>query len=139
MVVATIFIALKGDMDLRKLGRYCDLLVGIFMIILGCYGVVGAVKTYNEKRTKRDLDIVVRLESFVRNCGEKSLKNVQCVYGCSSNSGTKTGSNRDFSSLSSARDEEVQLINDLIVPGKFIKSFKSSKPRFRRRNCFNFI
>jgi hypothetical protein len=57
VVVATIFIALKGDMDLRKLGRYCDLLVGIFMIALGCYGVIGAVKTYNEKRTKRDLDI----------------------------------------------------------------------------------
>lgn len=56
VVVAIIFIALKGDLDLRTLGRYCDLLVGIFMIGLGCYGVLGALKMYREKKAKRDPD-----------------------------------------------------------------------------------
>lgn len=27
------------------------------MIVLGCYGVLGAIKTYQEKRNKRDHDI----------------------------------------------------------------------------------
>ena len=54
--VAIIFIALKGDLDLRTLGRYCDTLVGIFMIGLGCYGVLGALKTFREKKAKRDPD-----------------------------------------------------------------------------------
>jgi len=54
--VAVIFIALKGDLDLRALGRYCDTLVGIFMIGLGCYGVLGALKTFREKKAKRDPD-----------------------------------------------------------------------------------
>lgn len=56
VVVAIIFIALKGDLDLRTLGRYCDTLVGIFMIGLGCYGVLGALKMYREKKAKRDPD-----------------------------------------------------------------------------------
>eukprot|EP01032_Pedospumella_encystans_P031734 gene31734-35823_t len=54
--VAIIFIGLKGDLDLRTLGRYCDTLVGIFMIGLGCYGVLGALKTFREKKAKRDPD-----------------------------------------------------------------------------------
>lgn len=56
VVVAIIFITLKGDLDLRTLGRYCDTLVGIFMIGLGCYGVLGALKMYREKKAKRDPD-----------------------------------------------------------------------------------
>ena len=57
IVVAIIFISLKGDLDLRKLGRYCDLLVGIFMIGLGSYGVIAAVRAYREKSKKRDGDL----------------------------------------------------------------------------------
>ena len=57
VVVAIIFIALKGDLDLRALGRYCDSIVGLFMIALGCYGVIAALKMYREKRNKRDPDL----------------------------------------------------------------------------------
>lgn len=57
VVVAIIFIALKGDLDLRTLGRYCDSLVGIFMISLGCYGVISAIRSFREKRQKRDVDM----------------------------------------------------------------------------------
>lgn len=56
IVVAVVFIALKGDLDLRRLGRYCDSLVGVFMLSLGCYGVISAVRSYREKRQKRDHD-----------------------------------------------------------------------------------
>jgi len=35
IVVAIIFILMKGDLDLKLLGRYCDTLVGAFMIVLG--------------------------------------------------------------------------------------------------------
>ncbi len=58
VVVAIIFISLKGELDLRTMGRYCDLLVGLFMIALGCYGVLGAIKMYREKHNKRDRDLV---------------------------------------------------------------------------------
>lgn len=57
IVVAIVFILLKGDLDLRKLGRYCDSLVGAFMICLGFFGIITALRTYREKRTKRDKDI----------------------------------------------------------------------------------
>lgn len=57
VVVAIIFISLKGDLDLRTLGRYCDLLVGLFMIGLGSYGVVSAIRVYREKNKKRDADL----------------------------------------------------------------------------------
>lgn len=58
IVVATIFILMKGELDLQKLGRYCDLLVGAFMIILGSYGVMGAMRIYREKTNKRDFDLL---------------------------------------------------------------------------------
>lgn len=57
VVVAIIFIALKGDLDLHALGRYCNAIVGAFMICLGCYGVISAIKTHREKRKKRDPDL----------------------------------------------------------------------------------
>ena len=57
VVVAVVFISLKGNLDLRKLGRYCDFIVGLFMITLGCYGVIGALKMYKQKRNKRDADL----------------------------------------------------------------------------------
>ena len=57
VVVAVIFISMKGELDLRKIGRYCDLLVGLFMIGLGAFGVLGAIRTYREKHDKRDRDL----------------------------------------------------------------------------------
>lgn len=60
IVVAVVFILLKGDLDLRLLGRYCDSFVGLFMIFLGCYGVLGALKTFKEKRKKKDSDSTMK-------------------------------------------------------------------------------
>lgn len=57
VVVAIIFISLKGEFDLEKVGRYCDVLVGVFMIMLGMYGTYGALKMYWQKRDKRDPDL----------------------------------------------------------------------------------
>lgn len=59
VVVAIIFISLKGELDLRTMGRYCDSLVGLFMIALGSYGIFGSVKTYREKHNKRDRDLLM--------------------------------------------------------------------------------
>lgn len=56
--VAIIFIALKGNLDLRKLGRYCDVLVGLFMIVLGAVGLFSGLKAYNEKVKKSDKDLL---------------------------------------------------------------------------------
>jgi hypothetical protein len=58
VTVAIIFIALKGNLDLRTLGRYCDVLVGIFMMVLGAFGIFSALKTYNDKgKMKSDEDL----------------------------------------------------------------------------------
>lgn len=56
IVVAVIFIYLKGNLDLKLLGRYCDTLVGAFMILLGLYGVLAAFQSENQKENikKRD-------------------------------------------------------------------------------------
>ncbi|RYG99226.1 hypothetical protein EON65_50490 [archaeon] len=59
VAVAIVFISLKGNLDIRQLGRYCDSLVGLFMIVLGVYGVMNALKMHREKQTKRDVDIVL--------------------------------------------------------------------------------
>jgi ABC-type nickel/cobalt efflux system permease component RcnA len=53
IVVAVVFITLKGDLDLRELGRYCDSLVGLFMICLGFFGILTALRTYRQKVNKR--------------------------------------------------------------------------------------
>lgn len=45
---------------MRLLGRYCDSFVGLFMIFLGCYGVLGALKTFKEKRKKKDSDSTMK-------------------------------------------------------------------------------
>lgn len=57
VVVAIIFISLKGDLDLSRVGRLCNIMLGFFMIAIGFYGVIGALRTYDQKRMKRDLDI----------------------------------------------------------------------------------
>jgi hypothetical protein len=57
VVVAVIFISLKGEMDLTRIGQFCNTILGIFMITIGLYGTIGAFRTYGEKRNKRDLDL----------------------------------------------------------------------------------
>jgi len=66
IVVAAIFIILKGELDLRLLGRYCDFLVGLFMVILGTYAVADSLSLYHKKRNKKDSideDAVALLET----------------------------------------------------------------------------
>jgi ABC-type nickel/cobalt efflux system permease component RcnA len=57
VIVACVFIYLKGEMNLAELGRYCDVFVGFFMIILGICGAYGAMRMYLQKREKRDPDL----------------------------------------------------------------------------------
>lgn len=57
VVVAVIFISLKGEMDLTRIGQISNTILGVFMITIGLYGVIGAFRTYGEKRNKRDLDL----------------------------------------------------------------------------------
>ena len=57
VVVAFFFIALKGEMNLIKIGQVCNAVLGVFMIIIGSFGVIGAFRTYGIKVKKRDLDI----------------------------------------------------------------------------------
>lgn len=57
VAVAIIFISLKGELDLRTIGKYCDFLVGIFMVILGLYGILDSVRMYKERdKLKREAD-----------------------------------------------------------------------------------
>jgi ABC-type nickel/cobalt efflux system permease component RcnA len=84
IVVAIIFILLKGDLDLRKLGRYCDLLVGLFMICLGGYGVVNAIRVYREKRQKRDCDTRYDNDDHEKNNSSTNL--VELVSNVNANS-----------------------------------------------------
>lgn len=50
LLVTGVFIYLKGDFDLRRFGRLCDGLVGTLMIVIGFYGVFGAIKNARERR-----------------------------------------------------------------------------------------
>ena len=54
VVIAIIFIYLKGNLDLHTIGRYCDFLVGIFMVVLGLYGISESLSVYHERKTKKD-------------------------------------------------------------------------------------
>lgn len=53
IAVAIIFILLKGELNLRQLSRYCDVLVGVFMVVLGVLSINSAVRGYNERRFKK--------------------------------------------------------------------------------------
>ena len=57
IVVAIIFIAAKGDIDLRTIGRYFDMIVGFFMIGIGCFGLVQIWKIRNERNLKKNIDM----------------------------------------------------------------------------------
>lgn len=70
LIVTAIFIYLKGDLDLRRVGRFCDALVGIFMMIIGAYGAWGTIKNSYERKSKRRDDsegIQADVESKVDN------------------------------------------------------------------------
>ena len=42
------------DLDFHILGNYCDVAVGLFMIVIGGYGIMGHTRSYNYKMTKRE-------------------------------------------------------------------------------------
>ena len=54
-VVAVIFIAAKGDIDLRAIGRTFDFIVGLFMIGIGLYGFT-QLYTMSKERTRKKED-----------------------------------------------------------------------------------
>lgn len=89
VVVAIIFIMLKGDLDLRRIGRYCDTLVGLFMIGLGSYGVVAAIRSYREKRKKRDNPLT---KSRIRNGSASGSSLLELGSNSSSSSNESTSS-----------------------------------------------
>lgn len=70
IVVAIVFIFLKGNMDLRTLGRYCDTFVGLFMIALGCHGIVGTLRQHQGNRRKKDTDVEM---SFLHESSQPEL------------------------------------------------------------------
>jgi len=54
LLVTAFFVYLKGDLDLRRFGRFCDALVGVFMMVIGSYGAFGAIKHAREKKKLKD-------------------------------------------------------------------------------------
>jgi hypothetical protein len=46
ILVTIIFLLLKGEVNMSSFKKYCDGLVGLFMIILGLQSIYSAVKTY---------------------------------------------------------------------------------------------
>jgi hypothetical protein len=63
VIVTCIFLALKGNLDLHKIGRYCDVVVGVFMIILGISGIFQARLTYKEKQQKKVADVLATVST----------------------------------------------------------------------------
>ena len=42
VTIAVAFIAMKGNIDLRRLAGYINVVLGIFMMVIGCSGIIGA-------------------------------------------------------------------------------------------------
>ena len=73
VIIAVIFLSLNGQMDLEKIGSYCDWIVGVFMIVLGLYGIYNA-RTITQDIIREKLQIEEEL-------GEVSnLENVEMQY-----------------------------------------------------------
>jgi len=53
IVVTLAFICMKGQLDLRYIGRWCDAAVGAFMMVLGAVGVAATVKSARERNLKK--------------------------------------------------------------------------------------
>ena len=55
VTIAVAFIALKGNIDLRRLAGYINVVLGVFMMIIGCSGIIGAFnQTSAGKRKKQE-------------------------------------------------------------------------------------
>lgn len=76
--------------EIRKYGRVCDIILGVFMITIGFYGILGALKTYKEKRMKRrdlhvkdsaNLNLILTPHSELLHCNnENSNPDVEESY-----------------------------------------------------------
>lgn len=53
IVVTLAFISMKGQLDLRYIGRWCDAAVGAFMMALGAVGVAATFKNARERNLKK--------------------------------------------------------------------------------------
>lgn len=56
VAVAALFVVLKGDLDLRAVGRYRDWLVGVFMLLIGGHSALSAYRGFAHRRSKRSKD-----------------------------------------------------------------------------------
>ena len=52
--IAVVFIALKGNLDLRGLAKRINVVLGVFMVVIGASGIVSAFRASAEKHKKRD-------------------------------------------------------------------------------------
>jgi hypothetical protein len=50
VLVTGLFLLLKGEIDIASVKRYCDGIVGLFMILLGIYSIYCAIRSYIAKR-----------------------------------------------------------------------------------------
>jgi hypothetical protein len=63
-VITVLFIVFKGTLDLNYFGRYCDLAVGFFMIVIGLYGILSTTRSWKDKqKQKHKEEVVDQLES----------------------------------------------------------------------------
>lgn len=53
LFVTVAFIAMKGQLDLKILGRWCDAAVGAFMLCLGAVGVTATVRNMRDRANKK--------------------------------------------------------------------------------------
>lgn len=53
LFVTVAFIAMKGQLDLKILGRWCDAAVGAFMLCLGAVGVTATVRNMRDRAHKK--------------------------------------------------------------------------------------
>jgi hypothetical protein len=53
VICAALFICLKGELNFRDMGRFCDPIVGGFMIIIGISGIIGSVQAFRYKQKKK--------------------------------------------------------------------------------------
>ena len=99
VVIAVVFLSLDGEMDIDKIGEYCDWIVGLFMIVLGIYGL------YNAKAITTE--ILEEQESLQRAIDEAGLGEESEKEKGEINLGEEGGENEYFN----ANGREIELAN----------------------------
>ena len=118
IVVAVVFILLKGNLDLKLLGRYCDTLVGAFMILLGLYGVLAALQSENQKENiKKREDI--QPNALSKSSSSYTVSIQQNNHTLSNHLNSSTEVDESFSSSSLAfkpKKKQIDLFEHKIEP-----------------------